>query len=76
MKRVKPKNAFVCPRPLCGTWVRNGEMRLHDVNFHGANPRILTEPRNKKAKGGRIMYAVTNIRRPWQGGAPGFGKRS
>jgi len=76
VKQVKPKNAFICPRPGCEKLLRRGERNQHDVDFHGADPRILTAPRNKKAKGGRIMYSVTNILNPWQGGAPGSGKRS
>jgi hypothetical protein len=76
VKQVKSKNTFICHRPGCRKLLRNGELRKHDVDFHGADPRILTASRNKRAKGGRIMYSVTNIKRPWQGGAPGSGKRS
>ena len=76
IKQAKPKNAFICPRSGCGKLLRNGELRQHDVNFHGVDQHILTAPRNKRAKGGRIMYSVTNIKHPWQGGAPGSGKLS
>jgi hypothetical protein len=75
-KHTKSKNTFICLRPGCGKLLRNGELRKHEVDFHGVDPRILTESRNKRAKGGRIMYSVTNILNPWQGGAPGLGKRS
>ena len=76
VKQVKSKHTFKCLRPGCGKLLRTGERNQHDVDFHGADPHILTAARNKRAKGGRIMYSVTNIKNPWQGGAPGSGKRS
>lgn len=38
--------------------------------------RYVTSRLSKAEKDVRIEYKVTNINKPWQGGAPGIGKRS
>lgn len=74
---MKSKKTIHCY--ICGKEIPSGKYKLHRIEFHGASEIIMQKQRSKKKKHPQSSFKGFNrvtSAKPFQGGAPGLGKKN